>query len=219
MIAFHLSPLTYYLSPLTHIYQLTMGPSAIYNTLSRLRRPIMKKFHPFLILILLSSLVLPCITASGAEVTLDNTTAKVFFSPNGGCVKGIVKEIEMGTREILVQAYSFSSTPIRNALINAQKRGANVEIIFDKEDQKDQNYRAVKSFSKNGIAVYLDGSHTIAHNKAIIIDRETVITGSFNFTNAAETKNAENVLVVKSKALAGLYAENWYAHLKHSSKF
>jgi len=179
----------------------------------------MKKFHPFLILILLSSLTLPCVTVSGAEVTLDNTTAKVFFSPDGGCVKGIVKEIEMGTREILVQAYSYSSTPIRNALINAQKRGAKVEIIFDKEDQKDQNYRAAKSFSKSGIIVHLDGSHTIAHNKVIIIDRETVITGSFNFTNAAETKNAENVLVVKSKALAGLYAENWYTHLKHSSKF
>jgi phosphatidylserine/phosphatidylglycerophosphate/cardiolipin synthase-like enzyme len=179
----------------------------------------MKKFHPFLILILLSFLALPCVTASGAEVMLDNAPAKVFFSPNGGCVKEIVKEIEMGTREMLVQAYSYSSTPIRNALINAQKRGAKVEIIFDKEEQKDQNYRAAKSFSKKGIAVYLDGNHTIAHNKVIVIDRETVITGSFNFTNAAETKNAENVLVVKSKALAGLYAENWYSHLKHSFKF
>jgi phosphatidylserine/phosphatidylglycerophosphate/cardiolipin synthase-like enzyme len=179
----------------------------------------MRKSHLFFILILFSFLTLPCITASGGEVTLDNAPAKVFFSPNGGCVKGIVREIEMGAREILVQAYSYSSTPIRNALINAQKRGTKVEIIFDKEEQKDQNYRAAKSFSKSGITVYLDGSHTIAHNKVIIIDRETVITGSFNFTNAAETKNAENVLVVKSKALAGLYAENWYVHFKHSSKF
>jgi phosphatidylserine/phosphatidylglycerophosphate/cardiolipin synthase-like enzyme len=179
----------------------------------------MRKSHLFFVLILFSFLTLPCVTLSGAEVTLDNTPAKVFFSPDGGCAKRIVKEIEMGTREILVQAYSFSSTPIRNALINAQKRGAKVEIIFDKEDQKNQNYRAAKSFSKSGIAVYLDGSHVIAHNKVIIIDRETVITGSFNFTNAAETKNAENVLVVKSKELAGLYAENWYAHLKHSSQF
>ena len=179
----------------------------------------MKKIHPFLILMLFSFLMLPNVTVSGAELTLNNAPAKVFFSPNGGCVKGIVKEIEMGTREILVQAYSFSSTPIRNALINAQKRGAKVEIIFDKDEQNDQSYRTTKTFSKNGVTVYIDGNHTIAHNKVIVIDRETVITGSFNFTNAAETKNAENVLVVKSKALAGLYAENWYSHLKHSPKY
>jgi len=106
----------------------------------------MKKFHHLLIPILLSFLVLPFVTASGAEVMLDNAPTKVFFSPNGGCVKGIIKEIELGTREILVQAYSYSSTPIKNALINAQKRGTKVEIIFDKEEQKDQNYRAAKSF-------------------------------------------------------------------------
>ena len=179
----------------------------------------MKKSHFFLILILLSFLVLPCVTASGAEMTLDNAPIKVFFSPKGGCLKGIIKEIEMGTREILVQAYSFSSTPIRNALINAQKRGAKVEIIFDQDGQKDQNYKTAKAFLKSGVAVYLDGNHASAHNKLIIIDRETVLTGSFNFTYSAETKNAENVLIVKSKALAGLYAENWYSHVKHSSKY
>jgi phosphatidylserine/phosphatidylglycerophosphate/cardiolipin synthase-like enzyme len=179
----------------------------------------MKKFHPFPILILLSFLVLPCVTASGSELTLDNASTKVFFSPKGGCLKGIIKEIEMGTREILVQAYSFSSTPIRNALINAQKRGAKVEIIFDQDGQKDQNYKTAKAFSKGGVAVYLDGNHASAHNKVIIIDRETVLTGSFNFTYSAETKNAENILIVKSKSLAGLYAENWYSHVKHSSKY
>ena len=123
---------------------MTREPSAIYNTLSRLRSPY-EEVSSFPYPHSLPFLALPCVTASGAEVTLDNTTAKVFFSPDGGCVKGIVKEIEMGTREILVQAYSYSSTPIR--------------------------------------------------------------------------KTKENVLVVKSKALAGLYAENWYRHLKHASKF
>ena len=164
----------------------------------------MRKFYPFLALILFSFLAVPCVTVSGAELTLNNTPAKVFFSPKGGCVNGIIKEIEMGTREILVEAYSFSSTPIRNALINAQKRGVKVEIIFDSDEQKDQGYKAAKAFSKSGVAVYFDDNHASAHNKVIIIDRETVITGSFNFTNAAENKNAENVLVIKSKAISGV---------------
>ena len=179
----------------------------------------MRKYYFFHLSILFSFLMLSTTTATAAELTLNNTPAKVFFSPKGGCIKGIIKEIDMGAREILVLAYSFSSTPIRNTLINAQKRGVKVEIIFDSDEQIEQKYRTAKALSKGGVAVYIDDNHTSAHNKVIIIDRETVITGSYNFTNAAETKNAENVLVVKSKALAGLYAENWYSHLKHSSKY
>ncbi len=179
----------------------------------------MKKLHVFPICIFFLSIILLYTAASAVELSLNNVSAKVFFSPKGNCTRGIVNEIDMGAREILVQAFSFSSTPIRNALINAQKRGVKVEIIFDSDEQIDQKYRTAKSFAKAGIAVYLDNKHAIAHNKLIIIDRETVVTGSFNFTNAAETNNAENVLIVKSKALAGLYAENWYAHLKHSSKY
>lgn len=171
-------------------------------------------------MILVSSLcLLPYTVAFGTELTLDNTPAKVCFSPDGGCTKDIVKEIEMATREVLVQAYSFTSTPVRNALINAQKRGVSIEVLLDKGEQQDQKFKAAAAFSKKHIAVYIDDKHSCAHNKVIIIDRETVITGSFNFTYAAENKNAENVLIIKSQRLAGLYADNWLSHRQHSQKY
>jgi phosphatidylserine/phosphatidylglycerophosphate/cardiolipin synthase-like enzyme len=50
----------------------------------------------------------------------------------------------------------------------------------------------------------------------MVIDQETVITGSFNFTKAAEEKNAENVLVIRSKELAKIYIDNWINHRNHS---
>jgi phosphatidylserine/phosphatidylglycerophosphate/cardiolipin synthase-like enzyme len=53
----------------------------------------------------------------------------------------------------------------------------------------------------------------------MIIDKEMVITGSFNFTKAAEEKNAENMLVIKSKELAKVYIDNWYKHKEHSEKY
>ena len=56
-------------------------------------------------------------------------------------------------------------------------------------------------------------------NKDIIIDGETVITGSFNFTKQAEEKNAENLLVIRDKALAEKYVENWKAHAEHSESY
>ena len=56
----------------------------------------------------------------------------------------------------------------------------------------------------------------MANNKIIIIDKTTVITGSFNFTTAAEQSNAENLLVIKSKELAKIYLVNWDKHKEHS---
>jgi phosphatidylserine/phosphatidylglycerophosphate/cardiolipin synthase-like enzyme len=157
--------------------------------------------------------------SNGAELALDNAPAKVCFSPGGGCTKGIVKEIEMATREVLLQAYSFTSAPIRNALVNAQRRGVNIEVILDKEEQREQKFKTAGAFAKSRISVYIDDKHSSAHNKVIIIDRETVITGSFNFTYAAENKNAENVLIIKSPGLGGLYADNWLGHRQHSQKY
>jgi phosphatidylserine/phosphatidylglycerophosphate/cardiolipin synthase-like enzyme len=49
--------------------------------------------------------------------------------------------------------------------------------------------------------VKIDAQHTIAHNKVIIIDGETVITGSFNFTKAAEESIAENLFVILDQNL------------------
>jgi len=70
-----------------------------------------------------------------------------------------------------------------------------------------------------GVTTYIDSQHAIAHNKIMIIDKETVITGSFNFTKAAEEKNAENLLILKNKKLAEIYIKNWYKHKDHSEKY
>jgi phosphatidylserine/phosphatidylglycerophosphate/cardiolipin synthase-like enzyme len=53
----------------------------------------------------------------------------------------------------------------------------------------------------------------------MIIDQKTVITGNFNFTKAAEEKNAENLLVIKDRAFAGRYIQNWKAHETHSQAY
>jgi len=70
-----------------------------------------------------------------------------------------------------------------------------------------------------GIPTYIDAEHQIAHNKIMIIDKETVITGSFNFTKAAEEKNAENLLILKNKELAKIYIDNWNKHRSHSQEY
>ncbi|MDH5202738.1 MAG: phospholipase D family protein [Nitrospirota bacterium] len=122
-----------------------------------------------------------------------------------------MKEISMAKSEILVQAYSFTSKEIAKALVDAYKRGVRTEIILDKSN-KSQKYSAADFTYNMGIPTFIDAEHQIAHNKIMIIDKETVITGSFNFTKAAEEKNAENLLILKSKELAKSYIDNWDRH-------
>ncbi len=139
-----------------------------------------------------------------AELTLTNTPVEVHFSPHGGCTAAIVDNLTNAKSEILVQAYSFTSAPIAKALVDAHKRGVKVEVILDKS-QRTEKYTSATFLANMRIPVYIDAKHAIAHNKIIIIDRETVITGSFNFTKNAEEKNAENLIIIKSKELASIY--------------
>ena len=73
-----------------------------------------------------------------------------------------------------------------------------------------------KELTNLGIPVKIDAVHAIAHNKIVIIDGETVITRSFNFTEAAEENNAENLLVIHDRKLAERYTRNWEEHAQHS---
>ena len=79
--------------------------------------------------------------------------------------------------------------------------------------------RHISFFLDQGIPVRIDVVHAIAHNKIMIIDGENVITGSFNFTKAAEEKNAENLLVIHDKRSAERYIRNWKEHERHSDVY
>jgi len=60
------------------------------------------------------------------------------------------------------------------------------------------------------------GVLSVKDKKVTTIPDETVITGSFNFTKAAEDNNAENLLVIKDKKLVERYIRNWQEHERHS---
>lgn len=146
-------------------------------------------------------------------------TIDVYFSPRGGATDAIVREIASARSELLVQAYSFTSAPIAKALLDARKRGVRVEVVLDKS-QRREKYSSADFLLHGGIDTYIDSRHAIAHNKIMIIDRITLITGSFNFTKAAEEKNAENLLVIKNnRPLAGRYILNFVEHRNHSERY
>ena len=173
---------------------------------------------------ILSFLVLQISVVPGSASLIQSTgTTEVFFSPRGGATEAVVREISNAKQEILIQAYGFTSKPIAKAILDAKKRGVGIVAVLDKSNikkNKDKNRYTEATFLRNaGALVLIDSAHPIAHNKVIIIDRSTLITGSFNFTMAAE-KNAENLLVIKSnKPLIDKYFTNFDEHKAHSERY
>lgn len=130
------------------------------------------------------------------------------FEPKGNCAQQIINTISQAKRQVLVQVYSFTSIPIAQSLVAAKNRGIDIEILSDKSQLKSNG--SVLPYLKNkNIFIKIDYLPAIAHNKIMIIDREIVITGSYNFTANAEKRNAENLLIIHDKTLAKNYFDYW----------
>jgi phosphatidylserine/phosphatidylglycerophosphate/cardiolipin synthase-like enzyme len=158
--------------------------------------------------IILCLLLTGIFTAGYAADSVPSAEIQVYFSPHGGCTDAIVSAVNDAKKTVLVQAYSFTSAPIAKALIEAHRRGVDVRVILDKTNRT-RNYSVADLLLHEGVPTWIDIVHTIAHSKVIIIDGGTVITGSFNFTKAAEDHNTENLLVIHDPGLARKYTENW----------
>lgn len=138
------------------------------------------------------------------------------FTPAQNCTSLIVNAINQAKTQILVQAYSFTSVPIARALINAHRKGIEVKVILDKSQYRPHGFSAAKFLIDYQIPTFIDYQFNIAHNKVIIIDNQTVVTGSFNFTRAAQERNLENVLIVTDHQIAKRYVANWQERFKQS---
>jgi phosphatidylserine/phosphatidylglycerophosphate/cardiolipin synthase-like enzyme len=151
-------------------------------------------------------------------VTTTPSAVTVCFTSGGQCPEAIVKTLDAAQRTILVQAYSFTSAPIAKAWLDAHTRGVQVQVILD-TSQRSEKYSSADFLANQGVPTMIDANHAIAHNKVMIIDGETVLTGSFNFTKAAQEKNAEILLLLRDPTLAAQYTQNWGAHRQHSQPY
>jgi phosphatidylserine/phosphatidylglycerophosphate/cardiolipin synthase-like enzyme len=160
--------------------------------------------------------------ARKAPVTLPATgTVQAAFTPGDDAGKLITDAIDSAQHQVLVQAFSFTHRKIADALVAAKRRGVDVKVISDKNQIHRIPTSLIWKIAAEGIPVFADSDHDSAHNKVIVIDAGSsdpmLITGSYNFTHAAQYKNAENVLLIKGNAaLTDLYRKNWQQHYEHS---
>jgi phosphatidylserine/phosphatidylglycerophosphate/cardiolipin synthase-like enzyme len=179
----------------------------------------LRSLSTVLVLLAQLSAVSLCWPSQAPAAEVAPARVAVYFSPNGGATDAVVRAIGAAQTQILVQAYSFTSAPIAKALVDAHKRGVKVQAVLDKSNVT-QNYSAATFLVNVGIPTLIDAEHAIAHSKVMVIDSTTIITGSFNFSKAAEEKNVENLLIItEAPALVTQYEANIQAHAKHSQPY
>jgi len=163
------------------------------------------------------------LTASGTPIGLEArrpaalaVEPDVLFSPNGGCQLRIQTEIAAAQTSIFAEVYTATNVGIFQSLVAAKRRGVNVQIVADKYCSTLAGAQ-IQATAAAGVPVFLDDHEKIMHNKVLIIDGHKLLTGSYNFSEPAETSNAENLLVLDDQALAAAYMANWMFHRSHSS--
>lgn len=134
---------------------------------------------------------------------------EAYFTPDEPCMDLIIYNILSAKKLILVQAYVITSEKIVHALIKAHQGKVNVQLLVDKNAPTSKGSK-IDLILQHGIPVIVDKTAGLSHNKIMIIDDEYVITGSFNWTNGAQTRNAENIVIIKGEHHNRKFKNNWY---------
>lgn len=147
-------------------------------------------------------------TFSSSSNKIEPSSVRACFTPGSNCEGQIIYLISNAQSEILVQAYGFTSENLSRALLAAHNRGVLVKILYDNNAAK-QSSSKIPQMQSLGIKSIPDRVKGIAHNKVMVIDKEIVITGSYNWSNAAKNKNSENIIIISNPEMADLYIKNW----------
>ncbi len=162
--------------------------------------------------------------SASADTTVDAAKVQVLFTPGDNVAAVIIEAIRSAKQTVRVQAFNFTNKAIARALQEARRHRVDVKVLADQEQFEKGAAFLLRDLKQAGVHVRLDGEHAAAHNKVMLIDTHgrnpIVITGSFNFTQAAQKYNAENVvLIYDDRTLAKAYDENWQRHWRHGISF
>jgi phosphatidylserine/phosphatidylglycerophosphate/cardiolipin synthase-like enzyme len=136
---------------------------------------------------------------------IDGTRVEVYFSPDDGTLERMLELVQNAQESIFFMAYSFTDDDLAAAMIAAHNSGIEVAGVLDKAQALSNTGGEYQNLLENGIGVRLDGNPNSMHHKVIIFDGEIVVTGSYNFSKSAKTKNDENTLILHSSEIAEFF--------------
>jgi len=151
------------------------------------------------------------------RVTIDGTPVDIYFSPDDGVQDALLDILAEAQESIYFMAFSFTTDPLGDVIRAKAESGVSVAGVMDEEQVKSNQGTEFDAFRQAGLDVLMDGNPGQMHHKIMIVDESIVIVGSYNFTNSAETRNDENLLVIYNKDIAARFLEEFkrvYAQAK-----
>jgi phosphatidylserine/phosphatidylglycerophosphate/cardiolipin synthase-like enzyme len=133
---------------------------------------------------------------------------QVFFSRRDQPQQAIIQALGAAKSTILVAMYTFTDSQLGQALIDAHARGVQVTVYLDRS-QAGERYSQAQAIAAAGIPVRISNNPHIMHNKFAVLDDAVVITGSYNWTHAADVDNDENLLILRDPQLAAAYKQRF----------
>ena len=133
---------------------------------------------------------------------------QAYFSPGPDCRIAIEQAMETALSELLICVFTISDDRLSDAIMAAHRSGLTVRVISDNDKMHDRG-SDVERLSQAGVNVRIDRSPEHMHHKFMVIDGRTVMTGSYNWTRSAETRNEENIIAVDDPLLATRFSEEF----------
>jgi phosphatidylserine/phosphatidylglycerophosphate/cardiolipin synthase-like enzyme len=138
-------------------------------------------------------------------------SAQAGFSPEGSALRLVLQTVSEARESVRLMGYSFTSPEVARALVQAKRNGIDVRVVLDEHgNQGAASVAAMNTLVNAGIPVRTVSQFKIMHDKVIVVDGQTVETGSFNYTRAAAHSNSENALVLSEvPEVARQYLAHW----------
>ncbi|MBX3066735.1 MAG: DUF1669 domain-containing protein, partial [Anaerolineae bacterium] len=138
-------------------------------------------------------------------LTIDGTPVENYFAPRDKVMDKLVTEANKGRRTIRVMIFTFTADELAKQLISQAKLGVNVQVVIEARGSTQGVLSTLFCAKQANLSVRTDGNGATMHHKVMIIDDETVITGSYNFTKAADTTNDDSLLIIRNGRVASQY--------------
>ncbi len=143
------------------------------------------------------------------HVTIDGVRLDIYFSPDDHVQAALADLLNRAQSSIYFMAYSFTADSLGEII--RQKAAAGVEVagVMETDQIKSNVGTEFDPFRSAGLNVKRDGNPGLMHHKVMIIDRQIVVMGSYNFSASAETTNDENLIVIYSSDIAAQYLKEF----------
>lgn len=138
-------------------------------------------------------------------LTIDGTRVDTYFSPDDGVANQLAALLSDAEESIHFLAFSFTSNDLGGIVRAKAEEGLEVHGVMDEEQIDSNQGTEFDPFRQADLDVLIDGIPGQMHHKVFIIDGKIVVLGSYNFSQNAETRNDENILVVYNEDIAGHY--------------